>query len=76
MSGRHKFEPWVKAYLRNFAGTLSTDVRIVAELAADAAGFPFQHALVPLDGDSYPWCSVSLQVMDKGTAALSERRPW
>ena len=30
--GRYKFEPWAKAYLKHFAGPLSTDVRIVAQL--------------------------------------------
>jgi len=36
VSGRHAFEPWAKAYLKNFASPLSTDVRIVAQLARDA----------------------------------------
>ncbi|MCX5671537.1 MAG: hypothetical protein NTU94_09500 [Planctomycetota bacterium] len=36
MSARHALEPWAKAYLKNFAGPLSTDVRIVAQLVRDA----------------------------------------
>jgi hypothetical protein len=35
--GGHAIEPWAKAYLKNFAGPLPTDVRIVAQLARDAA---------------------------------------
>jgi len=37
VSGRHEFEPWAKAYLKNFAAPLATDVRIVAQLVRDAA---------------------------------------
>jgi hypothetical protein len=37
VSGRPKLEPWAKAYLRNFAGALSKEVRIVAQLVRDAA---------------------------------------
>jgi hypothetical protein len=36
VSGRRAFELWAKAYLKNFAGPLSTDVRIVAQLVRDA----------------------------------------
>jgi len=35
VSGRPALESWAKAYLKNFAGPLSTDVRIVAQLARD-----------------------------------------
>jgi len=37
VGGRQAFESWAKSYLKNFAGPLSTDVRIVAQLVRDAA---------------------------------------
>jgi hypothetical protein len=39
-SGRHAFESWAKSYLKNFAGPLPTDVRIVAQLVRDAVRPP------------------------------------